>query len=188
MTVFNNNIPITYNLELQHKYMLRSVTQLDNGFDVHYFTKSESFTERDGILLQVNNGSMKNWIGVFAFGISSFSGVYSMPRKDSFCVVAKGVGYIVSADDPETWEIVPATPITDAKISIDSNVIVFSNFTELVAYGEKGFLWRSGRLAFDGLKLTAFEGHYILGEYFDIRSERIETFKVNLYKIGRAHV
>jgi hypothetical protein len=110
-----------------------------------------------------------------------YNGIFSMPSKDLFCVVSRGNGFIVSATDPEDWLEVNCVPIMDVKVSKKRKLIIFSSYTELVAYGVNGIAWVTSRLSFDGLRLTSQDDDFIDGEYFDIRSNRMETFKINLF-------
>ena len=59
-------------------------------------------------------------------------------------------------------------------------VIVFANFTELVAYGPTGIRWRTKRLAWDSLKITEVTDTIIKGEFWDIRSDANSNFVVDL--------
>jgi len=168
-------------LKLPHDYQLAELEELQNGFDIHYFSESNSGEGGNvGVIIKMTSSAMKSWLGVFAFGMGAFSGVYAMPGKRTFCVVSKGNGYIVSVDQPESFKIVECDPVTDVKVSTEHNIVIFASYTELVAYGEIGLLWRSDRLAFDGLRITNVDGDFILGKYFDLRSEKMEKFSVNL--------
>jgi hypothetical protein len=58
--------------------------------------------------------------------------------------------------------------------------IVIANFTELVAYGRAGIKWRTRRLTWDSLQITEVTDASIKGEFWDILSEAMETFIVDL--------
>jgi hypothetical protein len=59
-------------------------------------------------------------------------------------------------------------------------MVVFANYTELVAYGESGMKWRTKRLAWDGLKVIAVGDRTRVGEYWDFREEGMRRFEVDL--------
>src|SRR5207253_8199447 len=113
--------------------------------------------EHDGVWLRVKANSGKTWIGVFAFGYTSpsaFSRVISSPNPNRVCVTAKGSAYIVNADDPEVWEQVPVSPVMDVRSILEQNLLIFSDFIRMAAYGNSGLVWRTPRVCWDGLKIT----------------------------------
>jgi len=89
-------------------------------------------------------------------------------------------GYLVSASTPTTWEPICVTPIIDVRSILIHRVIVFANFTELVAYGQTGTKWRTKRLTWDSLKITEVTDAFIKGEFWDIRREEMASFVVDL--------
>ena len=59
-------------------------------------------------------------------------------------------------------------------------MILFANYTELIAYNSSGVNWETKRLAFDSFKIVELTDDCLKGEYQDIRSESKETFEVDL--------
>lgn len=148
-----------------------------------YYPSGSSIGGKDGLIIRVTPSIGESWIGVFAFGEISnkgLSGVYTMPNPDIFCVVSRGAGYIVSSFNPNDWEEVKSIPVMDARSIKSQNIIVFADFTDLVAYSENGIKWRTERLAYDSFKITAVKDTYLKGEFWNIRNEANETFEVDL--------
>jgi hypothetical protein len=150
----------------------------------HYFYPFAS-TEggRDGIFVEVCPEHGHPWQGTFAFGHvapKGASGIFTTPDPLRVCVVAKGAGYFVSASEPTSWELVRVTPITDVRPVHAQGIIVFASFTDLVAYGRTGIKWRTKRLSWDNLKITEVTDNLIRGESWDIRSEAVAYFLVDL--------
>lgn len=84
------------------------------------------------------------------------------PDTRSFCVVYKGGGVVVRADDPhETYEI-DTYLITGVFVVPKRGVVVFADSTDLTAYNGDGLLWRSGRLALDGVRVEGVEGDALI--------------------------
>ncbi|RKH05445.1 hypothetical protein D7V97_23925 [Corallococcus sp. CA053C] len=73
-----------------------------------------------------------------------------------------------------------AVPITEVRALPSAGIVVFANFTELVAYGAEGLRWRTKRLAWDGLKIVEVTERSLIGEYWDIRDEAMQRFEVDL--------
>jgi len=123
------------------------------------------------------------WFGTFAFGQFGpkvSTAVVSLPDGKRLCVLARGAGYLVSAEDPHAWEEVPLVPIIDVREASDPFLVILANYTELLAYGEYGEQWRTRRLAWDGLKITGVSAGSIMGEYWDMRNDETRIFKVDL--------
>ncbi|RKH93225.1 hypothetical protein D7Y04_41275 [Corallococcus sp. AB038B] len=71
-------------------------------------------------------------------------------------------------------------PVTDVRAVPAAGVVVFADFTEMVAYGAEGLRWRTKRLSWDGLKIVQVTERSIIGEYWDMRTEATQTFEVDL--------
>ncbi|MEO6776265.1 MAG: hypothetical protein ABI467_25155, partial [Kofleriaceae bacterium] len=148
----------------------------------HYFSDGR-VAGQDGVLVRVEPVAAERWIGIFAFGSfrsSAATRVLSMPNPDVFCVVAKGAGYLVSAAKPDVWEAVLVHPVIDVRAIAEAGLVIFTNFTELMAYGAQGVRWRTKRLAWDGLKIVSIGDRTLLGEYWDMRTEAVQQFEVEL--------
>jgi hypothetical protein len=138
---------------------------------------------RDGILVEICPERGKPWLATFAYGDiapNGTSGVFSTPDPRRLCVVARGAGYLVSATDPTLWEPVRATPIIDVRPVRAREMIVFAEYTQLVAYGCAGIEWKTKRLSWDNLTITEVNDLHIKGEFWDIRNEEQATFVVDL--------
>ena len=138
---------------------------------------------QDGLLVRVTPEGGEPWLGMFAFGklgSAGISRVLSLPDPEKLCVVSRGAGYVVAARDPRSWEMVRAVPIIDVRAVPSAGMVVFANFTEMVAYGAEGPRWRTKRLAWDGLKIVEVTDTSIIGEYWDIREEATQKFEVDL--------
>jgi hypothetical protein len=122
-----------------------------------YFPGGSSEGGHDGLLVRVRPQQGNPWMGVFAFGFGSKfpTGVFTCPDSLSLCVVAAGSGYIVRVDSPESGEPVRCAPVTDIRPMEERQLLLFADFTRLVAYGRNGVAWRIPRLSWDGLKITA---------------------------------
>lgn len=169
----------------QHSYVIRELTEIPNRPSIqrYYYPGASPTGGRDGILLEVQPAHGKPWIGVFApSGISpkEVSGIFTTPDPHRVCVVTAGIGYLVSTDDPRIWEDVEVAPIRDVRPVPSHRILVFADFTDLVAYGDSGLKWRTNRLAWDDLTITEITDVAIRGEYWDPSIETTRGFSVNL--------
>jgi hypothetical protein len=63
-------------------------------------------------------------------------------------------------------------------------LLVFASFQSLLAWGRSGKVWETGRLSWDGLRITAIHGETLLGLGWDMTTDRELEFNVNL-KTGK---
>jgi hypothetical protein len=103
-----------------------------------------------------------------------------MPDPTRVCVVSRGQGYIVLASDPRRWEPVSVAPVIDVRSIPGADLVVFADYTGLVAYGEQGLRWRTKRLTWNNMKIVAVTTDRIVGEYDDLGSDEPRTFHVDL--------
>jgi len=167
-----------YNFECKH------LEELPGAMQQHYYYPGGNTNGgRDGHVIQVFPHSREPWIGTFAFGTLSSkgkNGLYSWPDPQILCVVSQGQGYLVRVDEPTNYEVINVDPVLEVIPVRARNMVVFANYTELVAYGKSGPVWVSDRLSWDGLKLTNTSDDYIEGEAWDPRIEASVGFKVDL--------
>ena len=147
-----------------------------------YFPGSAQSGGHDGVLVQVGLGEGPSWIGTFAFGgwHNGLTAMFSCPDGRSLCIVAAGNGYIVRADDPRCWQKLPALPIIDARSIKDRQLLVFADFTKLVAYGPQGLVWITERLSYDGITISEVTSDNIRGIAWDAPNLSSVAFSVDL--------
>lgn len=170
-------------LSFQSNYCIEALEEFGSA-ERYYYPGAKTLGGKDGIIAKIVSLEGRIWVGVFAFGEiekNGISAIYSMPDPDRFCVVSRGAGYIVSSSNPEEWQEVKAIPVMDVHSIIKHQIIVFADYTELVAYSKTGIKWRTERLAFDSLKIIEVTDHSLIGEFWNIRNEATEKFEVDLY-------
>ena len=149
----------------------------------YYYPRGNPEGGHDGLIVHVCPRTSVPWLGVFAFGSfvpNGKNGLYTWPDPKVLCVVARAQGYIVRVDAPTNYQTINVRPILNV-ISVPSRrMVVFANYTELVAYGESGVAWMSDRLSWDGFTVTHVTDEHIIGTAWDPRVEQAVTFRVDL--------
>jgi hypothetical protein len=168
-----------------HSYEIEQLTETPGVASLrhYYYPGGSTAGGRDGILVKVSPKGAQPWFGTFAFGHiapTGASGVFTMPDPHQMCVVARGQGYLLSPDSPTSWDQVRVTPIIEVHPIRAQGIVVFADFTRLVAYSATGIKWATKRLAWDCLKITKVSDDFIRGEYWDIQSEAMAQFVVDL--------
>jgi len=133
------------------------------------------------LLVQPESGDP--WIGTFAFGVIVKAGItriLSTPNPNVICVVANGEGYLVEASNPEKCEDVRATPVLDIRQVMARSLIVFADFTTLVAYDHTGIKWKSSRIGSDDLTIMEVTDNHIRGTWWNPATSTDAEFVVDL--------
>jgi hypothetical protein len=77
-------------------------------------------------------------------------------------VVSGGQAFVVEVADTREWEALPVVPVIDLVDIPAISLIVFCDYTNMSAYGPNGFVWRSHRLSYDGLKIERADSQKIV--------------------------
>lgn len=168
------------------KYEVEALPELPSGGvepQRFYFPRMGEEGGRDGLLIKVSPEGGEPWLGIFAFGQNgpdALTGIYSCPNGVSLCVVSEGDGYIVRTDDPHVWKEVKAYPILDVRAIPSKKLLVFADFTEIVAYGVGGLAWKTSRLSSDGVKIIEVTADHIRGLAWDAATDREVEFLVDV--------
>jgi hypothetical protein len=168
-----------------HLYECSQLSEIPGSASLphYYYPGATTKGGQDGILVEVRPEQGEHWLATFAFGKiapKGASGILTTPDPKRLCVVAQGEGYLVSANAPMSWERVQATPIIDVRAVPAQAIIVFAEFTRLIAYGPGGLKWKTKRLSWDNLKIREVTDTFIKGEFWDIRTEAMASFVVDL--------
>jgi len=138
---------------------------------------------REGLVVRVNGGAV-SWLGNFQRGDGKLTGIYSTPSIDHVCVVASGRGYWLQALDPTDCQIVEAYPIQDVRAIPEIGLLIFADYTDLVAYGAEGRRWASQRVSWDGITILRADERGVVGRAYDATKEQEVGFFVDA-KSGR---
>lgn len=80
--------------------------------------------------------------------------VYGTPDPNGLCVVYRGSVFLGDARVPESFHRVSiAGPVVDSTAVPESRILVLATPWHVFAIGRGGILWRSARLAIDGIAL-----------------------------------
>jgi hypothetical protein len=108
------------------------------------------------------------------------TGVWACPDPAWICAVAGGYAYLIDTCDPARWEQIVYRPVTGIWPLADQDLLVFASFHSLLAWGRDGKAWQTGRLSWDGVRITAVRGDTLTGLGWEMRTDRELEFEVNL--------
>lgn len=139
-----------------HSYSVEISPDLPSGSGgkVHEFS-SASRNPHASILIRVSAPNHTTWWGIFKGDYPSAKwGVFTCPSEHHLCVIVAGCGYIVDAINPTRWEAVVAYPIVEVLPVVERQLLLFLDFSEIIAYDAHGIKWRTGDMGFDGFTLV----------------------------------
>jgi hypothetical protein len=108
------------------------------------------------------------------------TGVWACPDPAWICVAAGGYAYLIDTRHPARWEQVEYRPVTEIRALAELDLLLFSSFHSLLAWGREGKAWQTARLSWDGVQITAVRGATLFGLGWEMRTDRELEFEVNL--------
>ncbi len=95
-------------------------------------------------------------------------------------IAAGGYAYLIDTREPARWEQVEYRPVTEIRALAEQDLLLFSSFHSLLAWGREGKAWQTGRLSWDGVRITEVRGATLFGLGWEMRTDRELEFEVNL--------
>ncbi|MCL1482098.1 MULTISPECIES: hypothetical protein [unclassified Marinobacter] len=170
--------------ENECKFEYRVLSELPGGdTEIVYIPNKYPGVRRDGVMVKFLPKNGKPWVGIFAFGDMLPKGesqVLSGPGSKHFTIMAEGDAYIASPYNPESIVHVKSCPAIRAIPIPSRNLMLFHDYTELVAYNEKGIAWETERISWDGIEIDEVTDTKIIGKSWDAPTEKHVKFIVDL--------
>jgi hypothetical protein len=152
----------------------------------HYPAELEE-GDRTGAYVRVLPATGAAWAGFFALGFESAhlaNSILSCPDPESVCVVAGGYAYVVKTSDPQQWFQIEQRPVTEVLALPDLGLLAFIGFTSITAIRAAGIAWTTGRLSWEGVRVSNIAGTTLEGQGWDAVTDREVAFTVDL-KTGK---
>lgn len=134
---------------------------------VQFYFPTAGSGGKDGLLLRIKSDGTIGWVGCFAFDAVGLSACIASPQPGRLFVVSRGAGYVIDVTRPGEWTQVGCVPVREVRVLADQNMVLFADFTRIVAYGVNGRIWRSERLCWDDLRILSIDGGRVNGSGFD---------------------
>lgn len=164
------------------RYQILSELPVDN-LKLVYIPNGGSCVGRDGVIVKLLPYDGESWVGIFAFGDMLSNGscnAYFGPGRNHLTVLAKGEAYIVLPSDPCSFIRVKSCPAICAIPVPSHDLMLFHDYTEIVAYNENGLVWETKRISWDGIKIEEISDSAILGKSWDSLNGKNVQFSVDL--------
>ncbi len=122
-------------------------------------------------------------MATFALGYADPSlphGIWSCPNPRQMCAIAGGYAYVVDVGRPDMWMQIPYRPVTWLAAAPNQKLLLFASFHSLWALGVEGKAWETGRLSWEGLRVTAMDDLQVHGFGWDLETDLEVPFTVDL--------
>ena len=106
------------------------------------------------------------------------TGVWGCPAADWICVVAGGYGYLASTLEPERVTLLGMKPVVEVMEA--GELLLFVGFQTILAWGLEGMAWETGRLSWEGVRVTSVTGTEVVGLGWDLVADAEREFRVDL--------
>ena len=163
-------------------YLLETVDQVES---IPEFNLTTALRDPIALSLKVTNRNFQAWIA--NFGNGDFGGGYqyhATPNPDIFCAIINGVGYWVDTIHPEKWQEMELLPVKRVIAIPSREMILFHDYTDMMAYGTNGVLWTVNRLSADGIEILEIENDRIVTRVWDPPVEKIQAIDFNGRRIN----
>lgn len=143
----------------------------------------EDTLARGALLLMVNPAAGGSFLATCALGFtdpSVPSGLFSCPNPDELCAVAGGYAYIIDTLHPENSTHIPLKPVVEVLPVPSQNLLLFIGFHTVYAWGASGEAWHTGRLSWEGIRLTRIEETNLHGTGWNMLADKDVPFTIDL--------
>ena len=143
----------------------------------------EDALARGALQLLVHPASGGDFLATCALGFTDSTmptGVHPCPNPDELCAVAGGYAYIIDTLHPEHSTLIALMPVVEARPLAEQNLLLFTGFHILIAWGPDGEAWQTQRLSWEGIRITRIEGDTLYGTGWNLRTDKEVPFAVDL--------
>jgi hypothetical protein len=143
----------------------------------------EDALARGALQLMVRPAAGGAFLATCALGFTDPSmptGLFPCPRPEEMCAVAGGYAYIVDTTHPEACTHIAMKPVIEVRILEEQNLLLFSGFHAIIAWGEQGLAWQTSKLSWEGLRISGIEGNTLHGFGWNLMTDKEVAFSVDL--------
>jgi hypothetical protein len=175
-----------FDFSFPHNYeakLLESAPPLHPVERLYHYPAELEEGDRTGAYVHVVPAAGPAWSGFFALGFDSdhvLNAILSCPDPDSVCAAAGGYAYVVKSSDPAQWFQIEQRPVTEIRAVAELELLAFVGFTSITALGASGIAWTTGRLSWEGVRITNIANKVLEGMGWDAVTDREVPFTVDL--------
>jgi hypothetical protein len=108
------------------------------------------------------------------------SGLWAAPNPDEICAVSGGYAYLIDTSAPERFTMLPFRPVMQVWAALDAGLLLFAGHHSILAWGNEGLAWQSGKLSDEGVAITGVEGGVLRGVGWQMMTDRETEFALDV--------
>ena len=138
---------------------------------------------RGALFLQVKPVTGGSFLATCALGFSDPSlpsGLWACPAAHDLLVIAGGYAYRVRTTNPAVCEFLDLRPVASVLPDVEGEQLLLAGFHHVLSLGAEGVRWRTGRLSWEGVTMTAVRNGRLEGTGWDMFTDREVPFTVDL--------
>lgn len=171
------------NLFEAESFTARSFEDTDELLDCFAYPGALQDRWVDGLSLRICPRDGRPWVGHFLAGRESRNAASfccDHPDGIHILVVSRGIGYVVSASNPQDWVELPLRPVMGVSVSVAARSVVLFDYTKMLVLMSDGEKWQTPSLSWDGLKDVEEKEGKILGKGWDAPTGKMVEFEVDI--------
>jgi hypothetical protein len=108
------------------------------------------------------------------------TGVFTCPNPDELCAVSGGYAYIIDTLHPERSTHIALKPVAHILPVPQHGLLLFAGFHTILAWNAGGEAWQTGKLSWEGVKISGVEGDTLHGTGWNLLADEERPFTVDL--------
>lgn len=108
------------------------------------------------------------------------TGLWSCPNAAELCAVAGGYAYVIDTSQPERFTMIGYRPVLEVRVCVAEGRLLFVGSRSVLAWGETGQAWESGKLSDEGVTITAIAGGVLEGRGWSMLTDQETPFALDL--------
>ncbi len=108
------------------------------------------------------------------------TGLWSTPRPEEICAVSGGYAYLIDTTTPERFTMLPYRPVLHVRPVPEHNLLLFVGHHAILAWGENGEAWQSGKLSDEGVTIAKIAASGLHGLGWNLMTDKETPFVLDL--------
>jgi hypothetical protein len=139
-----------------------------HGPDPHRFSATGQGLHSEGLVVEFKSGDDSTWIGNFVREEMTYDSVELHPDRVHVLVIAGGQGYIVDARARTVVETFGTAIVCSFRHATRDLVVFCHQWVDFTALGPRGWVWKSPRVSYEGMRALEMGREVLRGEALDL--------------------
>ena len=149
------------------------------------YPRSAEEVERGALEVLIRPGTpdAQPFLATCALGFrdpSTPTGLWAAPNPEEFCAVAGGYAYLIAANSPEQFTMIPYRPVLKVIAAVAQELLLFVGHHSIFAWGRAGQAWESEKLSDEGLTIAGIDGSVLRGTGWEMRTDKEVPFALDV--------